>query len=127
MDKEYLDQAKFIWKNYVPKSGQSEYVQGELLRAIEKLRDEAHRNGNINFNPKCHLILIEYLRTKLSDRKVFNQLTIDKINDDLDQISIDDEPYMQDDIFDRIAERIVDWDRFYEDPIPHEKNDELYC
>ncbi len=48
-EEEYLEIGRFIWSNYVPKSGQSETVQGELLRAIEKLRDEAHRNGNINW------------------------------------------------------------------------------
>jgi hypothetical protein len=40
---EYFKKAKSIWQSYVPKSGQSEFVQGELLRAIEKLRDEAHK------------------------------------------------------------------------------------
>ena len=44
-EKEYFEKAKFIWKNYVPKRGQSEFVQGELLRAIEKLRDKAQRSG----------------------------------------------------------------------------------
>jgi hypothetical protein len=55
---EYLKIGQFIWESYVPKSGQAETVQGELLRSIEKLADEAQRNGNINFNPDCHGILI---------------------------------------------------------------------
>ena len=41
----YFEEAKSIWQTYVPKSGQAETVQGELLRAVEKLRDEAIRNG----------------------------------------------------------------------------------
>lgn len=28
---EYLEIGKFIWKTYVPKSGQAETIQGELL------------------------------------------------------------------------------------------------
>jgi hypothetical protein len=28
--------------------GLADTVQGELLRAVEKLRDEAQRNGNVN-------------------------------------------------------------------------------
>jgi hypothetical protein len=126
-EEEYFDKAKFIWQNYVPKSGQSNYVQGELLRAVEKLRDEAQRNGNINFHEKCHGILITYLRTKLSDKKVFDQKKISQINIDLNRLSIEDQPYTEDDIFDRIAERIVDWYMVYPELIPHEKNDELYC
>ena len=60
---EYAATAKYIWQNFVPTSGQAEFVQGELLRAIEKLRDEAHRNGNGNFHKK-------YLGRKLSEDKV---------------------------------------------------------
>ncbi len=124
---EYFEKAKFIWKNYVPKSGQSEFVQGELLRAIEKLRDEAHRNGNINFNEKCHGILIRFLKEKLSDQKLFDSETIEKINEDLDRLSVENQPYTWDDIFDQIGERVVDWYLYYGDKIQHEKNFELYC
>ena len=108
-EEEYFVKAKDIWQNYVPKSGQSKFVHGELLRAVEKLRDEAHRNGNINFNKKCHIILIEYLRKKLSDKEVFDQKKIEQINQDLNRVSLEEEPYTWDDIFDRICNRIVDW------------------
>ena len=75
-EEEYLKKAKWIWKNFVPKTGQAEFEQGELLRAIEKLRDEAQRNGNANFNEKCHMILIEFLRDKLTDKAVFDDQKI---------------------------------------------------
>ena len=78
---EYLEKGKFIWQNFVPKSGQAETVQGELLRAIEKLRDEAHRNGNANFNKNCHEILVEYLREKLTDKKIFDNIFPAKASD----------------------------------------------
>ncbi len=116
-----------IWQTYVPKSGQADYVQGELLRAIEKLRDEAHRNGNANFNEKCHGILIQYLRNKLTDRRVFDENTIVLINLDLDKLGMKDEPYLYDDVFDSVAHRIVDWCIAYDEPIPHKTNPELYC
>ncbi len=123
----YLEHGKNIWQDFVPKSGQAEFVQGELLRAIEKLRDEAHRNGNGNFNENCHGILIQYLRTKLSDKQVFEDKTIEQINRDLDRLSIEDQPYTDDDIFDEIDDRIVDWYLYYGAEIRHEKNTELNC
>ncbi|MFE4720577.1 hypothetical protein ACFRLW_29995, partial [Streptomyces sp. NPDC056728] len=46
----YADEAGRIWRTYVPKRGQADTVQGELIRAVEKLRDEAVRNGNINWD-----------------------------------------------------------------------------
>ena len=124
---EYLESGKYIWQNFVPKSGQAEFVQGELLRAIEKLRDEAHRNGNGNFNEKCHGILVEYLRKKLNDKEIFDKKEIEQINIDLDRLNIEDQPYTDDDIYDRIDDRIVDWYLYYGDEIKHENNSELYC
>ena len=42
----YYKETKYLWNTYVPKKGQALTVQGELVRAVEKLRDEAQRNGN---------------------------------------------------------------------------------
>jgi hypothetical protein len=124
---EYFETGKYIWKTYVPKSGQAETVQGELLRAIEKLADEAQRNGNINFNADCHVILISYLRKYLIDEKVFDKEKIIQINKDLDTISVEEEPYIEEDLYDRIRERIVDWYLKNKAPIHNTQNPKLYC
>lgn len=125
--KDYFETAKIIWQKLVPKSGQAGTVQGELLRAIEKLRDEAQRNGNGNFNKNCHGILIEFLRQILVDEYVFENGTITEINDDLNRLSEKNSPYTDDDIYDRITYRIVDW--YLKNPaqIEHKKNEILYC
>src|SRR5712691_7439306 len=60
----YLTEARALWKTYVPKIGQADTVQGELVRAVEKLRDEALRNGNVNWS-KGHVILAEFVRDTL--------------------------------------------------------------
>ena len=124
---EYLEVGRFIWKTYVPASGQAETVQGELLRAIEKIADEAQRNGNINFNPDCHGILISYMRKYLTDTTLFDKETILQINIDLDTISKEDEPYTKEDIYERLRNRIFDWYLKNKTPIPNIKNPTLYC
>lgn len=124
---EYLETGKFIWKTYVPKSGQAETVQGELLRAIEKLADEAQRNGNINFNKDCHVIFISFIRKHLNNEKIFSKETIKQINQDLDTISIEDEPYTEDDLYERLRERIIEWYLKNKTPIPNSKNATLNC
>jgi hypothetical protein len=126
-NKDYFEIAKIIWQKLVPKSGQAETVQGELLRAIEKLSDEAQRNGNINFHKNCHGLLIEYLRKYLADKTIFEPEKIIEINSDLERLSKFNYPYTEDDIYDRITNRIVDW--YLKNPIqiPHQKNDKLYC
>lgn len=125
--KDYFETAKVIWQKLVPKSGQADTVQGELLRAIEKLRDEAQRNGNGNFNQNCHGLLIDFLKKELTSKNIFDQVTIDKINDDLERLSIKNNPYTEDDIYDRITERIVDWYLKNPTQILHKQNDKLYC
>ena len=57
---DYFEEEKKIWQQFVPKSEQAETVQGELLRAVEKLRDEAIRNGNGNWDNGFE-ILLNYL------------------------------------------------------------------
>ena len=47
---DYLEKADELWEQYVPKSGQANTVQGELLREIEALRIEAQENNNLNFD-----------------------------------------------------------------------------
>ncbi|WP_430406429.1 hypothetical protein [Fluviicola sp.] len=124
---EYFKKAKLIWTDFVPRSGQADTVQGELLRAIEKLRDEAHRNGNINFNPSCHLILIAYLRRYLLDDSLFDQNQLTLITKDLDRLEKENFPYTEDDLYDRINDRIVDW--FEKNPkgLSHTNNPNLSC
>ncbi|RZJ54060.1 MAG: ankyrin repeat domain-containing protein [Flavobacterium sp.] len=126
-DKNYMATAKVIWQKLVPKSGQADTVQGELLRAIEKLRDEAQRNGNGNFNKNCHGILIDYLRQNLVDENIFTKKETTEINADLDRLAKKNSPYTEDDIYDRITNRIVDWYLKNPTQIAHKKNDTLYC
>ena len=124
---EYLKIGQFIWKTYVPKSGQAETVQGELLRAIENLADEAQRNGNINFNSDCHGLLISFLRKYLIDTASFDEETIIQINRDLETISKKDEPYTDEDLYDRLRNRIFDWYLKNKTPILNTKDPKLNC
>ncbi|MBL0104114.1 MAG: hypothetical protein IPP51_10430 [Bacteroidetes bacterium] len=97
------------------------------MRAIEKLADEAQRNGNINFSADCHVIFISFIRKHLNDENLFDKTTIKQINQDLDRISIDDKPYTEDDLYDRLRERIIDWYLMNKTPIHHSLNSKLNC
>jgi hypothetical protein len=116
--KEYFETAKFIWKTYVPKSGQADTVQGELLRAVEKLRDEAQRNGNINWD-EGHEILAHYIETILGDWEEFTPAEVAEIKADVARLVDFEHPYTEDDIYDRLTARIVQWYLKNPDPIPH--------
>lgn len=69
----YFNECKYIWKNYVPKNGRADCLQGELLREIEKIRCEAQDNGNINWNDDfsdfCNFISCELTKQKIFSDK----------------------------------------------------------
>ena len=123
----YFERAKAIWTQFVPESGQAKFRQGELLRSIEKLRDEAQRNGNGNFDDSCHTIMIEYLRTYLVDDELFNKSIKIQIGNYLDKLANKESPYLNDDIYDFLSDRVVDWYDHFGDKVVHEKNKNLYC
>lgn len=68
----YFKECKYIWSNYVPKSGQSDVLQGELLREIEKLRDQAQRNGNINWDDDF-VYFCEFIQETLCSQKIYSE------------------------------------------------------
>lgn len=124
-EQEYFEKAKYLWQTYVPESGQAETVQGELIRAVEKLRDEAQRNGNGNWD-NGHEILANYVKSTLVNSKVFNTTKVSQIESDIRRLLDYDNPYLEDDIYDRLTERIVDWYIVNQEPIPHKYNSELH-
>ena len=121
----YAEIGKFIWQNYVPKSGQADTVQGELLRASEKLRDESCRNGNINWD-RGHEILARFiLQTLQSSSDVSNEAK-SQLERDVTRILDYEHPYTEDDLFDRVEKVIFDWYLGNKEPIPRLKNPDLH-
>ncbi len=125
-DLEYSENGNYIQKNFVPESGQAEFVQGELLRVLEKLRNKAY--GNINFDEKCHRIFVGFLKEKLNDKDLFDNKMIKQINKDLNALDIKNQHNNNNNVYKRIHNRIVDWYfHYYKDGIKHKKNSELDC
>jgi hypothetical protein len=120
----YFEEAKNIWQTHVPKSGQAETVQGELLRAVEKLRDEATRNGNGNWD-EGFKILLNYLKEKLSDSSVYDKATIAETLKILSRLEDYKTPYLEDDLYDTLSDRVVEYFKFYGSKA-HVKNPKLH-
>ena len=108
----YFEEAKQIWTLFVPPSGQAKTVQGELLRAVERLRDEAARNGNLNWDDD-HAIWLDYLQVHLSDAKVYPQPVIDRTIVVLDRLRNFENPYVDDDLYDELSDSVVVYYQFY--------------
>jgi hypothetical protein len=120
----FFDEAKRIWKEFVPRSGQAATVQGELLRAVEKLRDEGIRNGNCNWDDGFEILLL-YLQERLLDRSVYSPRTIEETREILNRLSDYEYPVIEDEPFDRLGDRVVEYFRHYGSQ-PHTLNPELH-
>jgi hypothetical protein len=109
----------------VPRSGQAETVQGELIRAVEKLPDEAQRNGNVNWDDG-HEILARFLRETLVTSGLFAPPIVEQIDRDVARLLQFDTPETDDEPYDRLTERVVEWARAHPDPVRHEHNRDLH-
>lgn len=137
----YSKEARIIWDKDVPKEGQSLTVEGELLRSIEGLRWEAQNNGNINWDSGFE-IMCNYLLQILIDEKVFDISDINQIKTDIKRITINtvsylkeldvneldmnQMPYVYDDLYNRLVDCVVVWGKFYEGPVVREINPLLH-
>jgi hypothetical protein len=122
----YPTVAKEIWRNLVPAMGQAATVQGELLRAVEKLRDEAQRNGNINYSDS-HLQLAKFIMNTLIDAGLFDKSTQALIKSSSKKLMKANSPYLEDDAYDYLVDQVCEFYLKHPAPIPHEKNPDILC
>ncbi|MBG0964320.1 hypothetical protein [Bacillus sp. SRB1LM] len=121
----YFEEAKNIWKNQVPKNGQSDTIEGELIRAVEKLRYEAQNNGNGNWDEGLERFC-EYIWDILNDSKTFESNSLEEIKFDIKTLLDYENPYLEDDLYDRITDRVVEWSIAHKGPIRREKDPKQY-
>jgi hypothetical protein len=121
----YFEEARTLWQTYVPKRGQATTVQGELIRSVEKLRDEAQRNGNANWRPD-HELLVAYVRDTLVRSGLFDRSAVAEVEDDTSRLLDHEHPDTGDDLYDRLTNRVVEWSRAHPEPVPHEPRPELH-
>jgi hypothetical protein len=107
---ETFDIAKRVWQNLVPKSGQCDTVQGELLREVEKLRWEGKNNGNANWD-EGFASFIAFLETTLCAEPGLSEATKASIRDDLAILRVYENPTIDDALYDRLTEHAVDFCR----------------
>jgi hypothetical protein len=120
----YAREANALWASAVPVTGQADTVQGELLRAVEKLRDEGMRNGNLNWD-EGHQMLLDFIRrTLLGDDTLSTECKVELARD-LDCLGDYDRPVTRDDFYDRIIDLVVEWCVAHPAPIPHPPNAKL--
>lgn len=140
----YFDECKYIWKNYVPKSGQSNVLQGELLRQIEKLRGEAQDNGNINWD-EDFAYFCDFIKETLCSQDIYKEdekqkfvlilnyfkecgnyavrLSSGQIQDN--EVEVEKIAYVKDNLYEIIEDAIGQFYAVFTTPIPYEINEKI--
>ena len=67
----WWDEHERLWSELVPASGQSQTVQGELIRCTGRFSDEAYRNGNANWDEGYERMLA-FVARSLDDPNTFD-------------------------------------------------------
>lgn len=109
-----------VWAEHVPARGQALTVQGELLRCIARLDDEANRNGNINYS-RGHTQMRNYVRSVLIDPSVFDAETLHRLDGYLSRIRKTGDALIGDDTaWEHLNNAVADWCLAHPEPIPRE-------
>ena len=109
-----------LWDKYVPASGAADTLQGELVRIVGKLVDQAYRNGNCNWD-NDHEVMWRFVAEKLTEDSTFSDEHKKGIRSDVEEIIRDEScPDVSGDgsVYYRVNEKVVDWCLTHEDPIP---------
>ena len=140
---EYFHVCKEIWNRWVPQRGQSQVLQGELLRQIERLPYEAQSNENRNWNDDL-LYYCDFLRSTLREADCLTPEEQEAVNAALVRLrscgevayryyqgEISDEElaedyngelaYQNNDLYDRVCDAIALFYRANPNPIPYER------
>lgn len=99
----YFDECKYIWENYVPKSGQADNLQGELLRKIEEIT-----------------LIMSYIKECGMYAQKFNSGIIPENEVDIDKIA-----YTDNNLYDIICDKIGQLQKEHNFPIPYVQNDTI--
>ena len=126
--KTWQEQNQELWDALVPSSGQALTVQGELVRCVGKLTDEAYRNGNSNWAPGSgHELMLNFIeKTILADQSVALQRQA-KIRKDIMEIKDYKHPNLggSGTCYYNLTETVVDWCIQHPAPIPREIDPKL--
>jgi hypothetical protein len=112
----WQDRMRELERELVPIGGEAETLQGELVRCIQNLSDEAFRNGYINWS-EGHEEFIEVLQLFLCDKETFEPQILQQIQNDLGHIqksgrTLQAEGELSDLAYEsvtRVASRVVEW------------------
>jgi hypothetical protein len=120
----YPHLVREIWDQYVPSTGgPATTVQGELLRAVENLRDEAQASGKARRHPDAHHRRAYkrqaiFVRDTLLRSGLFDETESGRIRSGTQRLLKVSQPYVQDDVYDDLVDKVCVFYTHNPRPIP---------
>lgn len=120
---QHFEECKKIWQTQVPTIGESDSVQGEMLREIEKMRYEAVQNGNANWDDS-YSFFCGNLYDLLSAANVLDEEKCETLRTVLDYLKLCGESgkvHTDFDVYDYVNDCIAAYSFAHPEPVPYEK------
>ncbi len=124
---DWTEEHERLWNALVPGKGQADTLQGELIRIVGKLTDEAFRNGNMNWDAD-HERMWRFIGRHLDAPATFSGAEREIIRDKIEEIVRD---HKTPDVsgagccYYVISEKVVDWCMAHPAPILRPADDTL--
>jgi hypothetical protein len=116
----WQETLKRIQKEFVPIAGECDTLQGELVRCVNNLNDEARRNGWMNFD-EGDIESVDVLRRYLPDATIFSEDVRQQILTALDTIryagerGADEGEFAYDELT-FVSQRVAEWCKYHSAP-----------
>ena len=120
----HAEEFKRLWESLVPDGGQASTVQGELIRSVGRLRDEAERNGNANWD-EGHELFCDFIEITFDPMRLNNH-DRERIEIILNRMRQPHIAYRNYELFDELSDFAVEWCKSRPEPIPKPNDPRLY-
>lgn len=133
------DELSALWKKLVPKEGEAETIQGEMVRAIGRIKGDYYRNGFGNWYPMYYK-LSQFLAAHLIDESTFKPFTLSVLRADIralnaygNRVMTEGNPYESfrfslfettgiEEAFERLDAAIAVWCKRHPELIPYKRS-----
>jgi hypothetical protein len=113
----YPEIAQKIWNEMVPPSGPADTVQGELMRSVETMRDDAQHHAH-EFR-RNHRRMASFVRDTLIKSGIYSEAENRSIRAATDKLRKVSRPYTNNDIYDQLVDQVCVFYSRHEAPIPY--------
>jgi hypothetical protein len=113
----YPEMAQKVWNELVPPSGPAATLQGELLRSVEMLRDDAQHHAH-DFR-RSHRQRAGFVRDTLIKSGIYSEAENKSIQAATGKLRKSSPPYTNNDVYDQLVDQICVFCSRHEEPIPY--------